>query len=169
MLDLADDPFVSEVIPLTGKIDERAYVDCLEKASREIEEAQEHLLTSVREVAESLGNYANRDRYEKFLQVWAEHQDILWPLLNMLVLREVAPWEDASTSETYHGEVDVDESGDFTYTYRFQGTYHSRGACRFPGLEAERSPAHPMIRSRRSRTTLTGCGHPKRKRRAWNT
>ncbi len=38
MIDLADDPFVSEVIPLAGKVEERAYVDCLERASKEIEE-----------------------------------------------------------------------------------------------------------------------------------
>jgi hypothetical protein len=118
MVDLANEPFVSKTIPLTRRIDEEAYVTCLHKALKEVEEAREHLLTSVKDTAMNLGEYANRERYEKFQQVWAEEQKIIWPLLNMLVLREATPWEDIPPSDTENFEdsvdpgIDVDDNGD---------------------------------------------------------
>jgi hypothetical protein len=127
MIDIAEDPFVTNVIPLSGKMDEKEYVNCLENAAREIEEAQDHLLASVEVIAKKLNDYVNRERYERFLKVWAEEQQVIWPLLNIIVLREEAPWGGPPTSSNRdyeelvvphstdagdYGEIDVDEYGD---------------------------------------------------------
>jgi hypothetical protein len=127
MVDIAEDPFVSKVIPLAGKMDEKEYVDCLENAAREREEAQNHMLASVEAIAKRLNDYVNRERYEKFLKVWAEEQKVIWPLLSIIVLREEASWGGAPTPVTggneelvepnttvagEYGEIDVDEYGD---------------------------------------------------------
>jgi hypothetical protein len=127
MVDIAEHPFISEVIPVSGKMDEKEYVDCLEKAVREIDEAQDHMLDSVEKIARKLNDYINRESYEKFLKVWSEEQQIMWPLLSMIVLREERPWSDTPTSDrgdkeqlvepppteaSDYGEIDVDEHGD---------------------------------------------------------
>jgi hypothetical protein len=127
MVDIAEHPFISEVIPVSGKMDEKEYVDCLEKAVREIDEAQNHMLDSVAVIARKLNDYINRESYEKFLKVWSEEQQIIWPLLTMIVLREERPWSDTPTSDnggkehlvepppteaSDYGEIDIDEHGD---------------------------------------------------------
>jgi hypothetical protein len=151
MVQLDENPFVSEVISISSKVDEGEYVDCLEKALREIEEALNHVLPSAQDVAKDLQNYADNKRLGKFAEVWAHEQNIIWPLLTMAVLREDTQWDRNSNNEPV--DIDTDDSGDLYIYVNVEDPPPTRRAIPFPVsgqrslIEGTTNPIAPVART----------------------
>jgi hypothetical protein len=151
MVQLDENPFVTEVISISSKLDEGEYVNCLERALREIEEALNYVLPSARDVAKDLQNYADNKRFSQFAEIWAREQNIIWPLLTMAVLREDTQWDKNSDAEPY--DVDTDDAGDLYIYVKVEDPPPARRAIPFPVsghrslIEGTTNPISPIERT----------------------
>lgn len=133
MIDLRDNPFISEIIPLAGRMDEGEYVKCLERALKEIDEARTHMLPSVQSVTKELNDSATGKNLEDFCWLWAREDRSIWPLLVMAVLRKDSPLVVSDQDEIIDSNsVDRDRFGDVYVELAVQNPPPSLRTLSFP-------------------------------------